>query len=157
MAYPVFCDWIQGRCLYKLYRYIHYSICRQLEPISRILVKWEITWQNGQKQHHHTWGIRHLKVPLVTNHLGHGEIRRFGWFLVLFGSHLWFVNPKHHGNLNYSHRVYRGFSQGRNKGQGRWFMTPLHSRSLTTKAPEKWWLEDDHILLGFGNFSGANC
>ncbi len=24
-------------------------------------------------------------------------------------------------------------------------------------APEKWWLEDDPFLLGFGNFSGANC
>ena len=23
-------------------------------------------------------------------------------------------------------------------------------------APEKWWLEDDPFLLGFGNFSGAN-
>ena len=22
-------------------------------------------------------------------------------------------------------------------------------------APEKWWLEDDPFLLGFGNFSGA--
>ena len=24
-------------------------------------------------------------------------------------------------------------------------------------APEKRWLEDDPFLLGFGNFSGANC
>ncbi len=24
-------------------------------------------------------------------------------------------------------------------------------------APEKWWLEDDPFLLGFGNFSGASC
>ena len=24
-------------------------------------------------------------------------------------------------------------------------------------ASEKWWLEDDPFLLGFGNFSGANC
>ena len=24
-------------------------------------------------------------------------------------------------------------------------------------APEKWWLEDDRFLLGFGHFSGANC
>ena len=24
-------------------------------------------------------------------------------------------------------------------------------------APEKWWLEDDHFLLGFGHFSGATC
>ena len=24
-------------------------------------------------------------------------------------------------------------------------------------TPEKWWLEDDPFLLGFGNFSGANC
>ena len=23
-------------------------------------------------------------------------------------------------------------------------------------APEKWWLEDDPFLLGFGNFSGEN-
>ena len=23
--------------------------------------------------------------------------------------------------------------------------------------PEKWWLEDEPFLLGFGNFSGANC
>ena len=22
---------------------------------------------------------------------------------------------------------------------------------------QKWWLEDDPFLLGFGNFSGANC
>ena len=25
------------------------------------------------------------------------------------------------------------------------------------EAPEKWCLEDDPFLLGFGNFSGANC
>ena len=24
-------------------------------------------------------------------------------------------------------------------------------------APEKWWLEDDPFLLGFGHFSGATC
>ena len=29
--------------------------------------------------------------------------------------------------------------------------------SLAENAPEKWCLEDDPFLLGFGNFSGANC
>ena len=24
-------------------------------------------------------------------------------------------------------------------------------------APEKWWLEDDPVLLGPGNFSGPSC
>ena len=32
----------------------------------------------------------------------------------------------------------------------------LHHRSLTANASEKWCLEDDPYLLGFGNFSGVN-
>ena len=31
---------------------------------------------------------------------------------------------------------------------------PMKFKSLPLK---KWWLEDDPFLLGFGNFSGANC
>ena len=35
-----------------------------------------------------------------------------------------------------------------------------HKASTPAKfniASEKWWLEDDPFLLGFGSFSGANC
>ena len=31
----------------------------------------------------------------------------------------------------------------------------IHPRSLTAKAPDKWWLEDDPFLLRPGNFSGG--
>ncbi len=33
----------------------------------------------------------------------------------------------------------------------------LNSLKLTSKAPEKWWLEDDPFLLGCGLFSWAKC
>ena len=35
----------------------------------------------------------------------------------------------------------------------------VHTRSLNkfNIAREKSWLEDDPFVLGFGNFSGANC
>ena len=32
-----------------------------------------------------------------------------------------------------------------------------YTPEVSQLAPEKWWLEDDPFLLGFGNFSGANC
>ena len=41
-------------------------------------------------------------------------------------------------------------------GSCHWDSPP--TKSLTAKAPEKSWLEDDPAsLLGFGNFSGARC
>ena len=35
----------------------------------------------------------------------------------------------------------------------------VHTRSLTANAPEKWWQRKTFAfpILGFGNFSGANC
>ena len=40
-----------------------------------------------------------------------------------------------------------------------WGFKMLHTLPETNSSPfalEKWWLEDDPFLLGFGNFSGAN-
>ena len=36
-------------------------------------------------------------------------------------------------------------------------MSMMYTPPKFNIAPEKWWLEDDPFVLGFGNFSGANC
>ena len=37
------------------------------------------------------------------------------------------------------------------------FIPDIYTPEVSQFAPENGWLEDDPFLLGFGNFSGANC